>query len=165
MRRGVLILAQGFGVGRVPFAPGTFGSVLGFGLLAGLVAPRSAWFFVVGWLLSVAVSVWACGKAEELMGETDPGSVVLDEIVAIPLCCVGWLFLEQARTGQFPGVEQVFARGRWPVLVGVFGLFRLFDIWKPWPVRGIQALPGGWGVTMDDVLAACYVVLVVTWFV
>jgi phosphatidylglycerophosphatase A len=62
--------------------------------------------------------------------------------------------------GAFPGQEQLFTGNGWWVVGGIFVAFRLFDIVKPWPVRGSQALPGGWGITVDDFLAAAYVNLV-----
>ena len=85
--------------------------------------------------------------------------MVLDEIVAMPLCFTGWLAVEALRRHSWPGPGYFSAH--WLSSVGVFALFRLFDIAKPWPVRQSQALAGGWGVTIDDVLAAVYVNLVV----
>ena len=160
-----LWIAQGFGSGLAPAAPGTFGSLVGFAWLALLLIPASAPLFCIGLLLSIALSVRTCASAERALGETDPGSVVIDEIIAIPWCCVGWLLLEWRRHGSFPGLADVFQIQRLPTLIAVFALFRLFDIWKPWPVRGSQELPGGWGVTADDLLAALYVNLTLSWFV
>src|SRR5580698_6915932 len=80
-----LWIAQGFGVGRIPFAPGTFGSIVGLGWLALLLCVKSWPFFIAGNVLAVALSVWLCGEAERKLNKKDPGSVVLDEIVANPL--------------------------------------------------------------------------------
>jgi phosphatidylglycerophosphatase A len=143
-------------VGRIPFAPGTFGSVLGLGVLALLMAPGSWWVLGGGIVLGAVLSVWLCGESEKILGKTDPGCVVADEVIAIPLCFVGWLAWGQ---GVMPSVTMLFV-DHWPVALAGFGLFRLFDIWKPWPVRQSQRLPGGWGVTVDDLLAAVYVNLV-----
>ena len=66
-----------------------------------------------------------------------------------------------ARTGEFPGPARFFQLAALPGTLGVLALFRLFDIWKPWPVRQSQALPGGWGVVVDDLLAALYAALLV----
>jgi len=148
-----LWIAQGFGIGRIPFAPGTFGSVLGLGWFLALVYFQSWTVFIVGNLLGMAVSVWLCGEAERILKKTDPGSVVIDEIIAIPLCFIWWLVAAGAH--GMPGPES-FLR-RWIGCVAVFALFRLFDVTKPWPVRQSQSLAGGWGVTIDDVLAAVYV--------
>ena len=105
------------------------------------------------------------GFAERRSGfcsETDPGSVVLDEIAAMPVCCVSWVLLfARQQHGVWPEPLQLLSRPHWIWLVGIFIAFRVFDIAKPWPVRQSQSLPGGWGVTVDDVLAAGYVNVVV----
>jgi phosphatidylglycerophosphatase A len=92
---------------------------------------------------------------------TDPGSIVFDEIAAIPLCFVSWVLIMFARNGSFPAPSYFISSRCWLVALGVFLLFRIFDVWKPWPVRQSQHFPGGWGVTADDALAAVYVNLVV----
>jgi phosphatidylglycerophosphatase A len=89
--------------------------------------------------------VWICAAAERGLGRADPGEVIIDEVVAMPLCFLGWSRLESAAT---PWV--LFAVG--------FALFRLFDITKPFGIAQLQRLPGGWGVMADDLaatLAAC----------
>lgn len=156
-----LWLAQGLGVGRIPFAPGTFGSVLGLGWFALLLAPGSLIFFCVGIVTSIVASVWFCGAAEKTLKQIDPPSVVLDEIIAIPVCFSGWVAKIFFTTGQMPAPGYFFSAENWPRTLGVFVLFRVFDIAKPWPVRQSQRLPGGWGVTVDDVLAAVYVNFVI----
>jgi phosphatidylglycerophosphatase A len=154
-----LWIAQGFGAGRIPIAPGTFGSIAGLGWLAVLLLARSWPIFILGNAAAVALSVWLCGEAERLLRKKDPGSVVLDEIAAIPLCFAGWMAAAWWPQHRWPGVEFFWAR--WPSSIGVFALFRVFDILKPWPVRQSQSLAGGWGVTVDDLLAAVYVNAVV----
>jgi phosphatidylglycerophosphatase A len=154
-----LWIAQGFGIGRIAVAPGTFGSILGLGWLALLLSFKSCAVFVAGSVAGIAVSVWLCGEAERILGNKDPGSVVLDEIVAIPLCFAGWVAVAGLRRHSFPGPDYFWAHGL--SSIGVFALFRLFDVAKPWPVRQSQVLPGGWGITIDDVLAAIYVNIVV----
>ncbi len=152
-----LWIAQGCGIGRVPVAPGTFGSVLGVAWLALLLVPQNLWILLAGITGGFALSVYACGAAEKILQETDPGSVVLDEITAVPACALAWVGLEMYWTGRVPGPEVLFTRFNGLVAVGVFVGFRIFDIAKPWPVRGSQSLPGGWGITVDDFLAAVYV--------
>jgi phosphatidylglycerophosphatase A len=152
-----LWIAQGFGVGRIPFAPGTVGSVLGLLWFALLLAPRSGWVFCLGPLGGIGLSVWLCGEAEKGLGRKDPGSVVLDEIAALPVCFAAWVAMLIHKTGSWPGPESFFSGADWLPTLGVFGAFRLFDIAKPWPVRQSQSLSGGWGVTVDDLLAALYV--------
>jgi phosphatidylglycerophosphatase A len=154
-----LWVAQGFGVGRIPFAPGTFGSVVGLAWCALLLASAHVWFLVVGTALGLAASVWLCGAAEKALGRKDPGSVVLDEVAAMPVCFVSWIGLYFFHNGTLPLPSYFVSKRNWLFALGVFAGFRLFDIWKPWPVRQSQSLPGGWGVTVDDVLAALYVAL------
>src|ERR1051326_3516181 len=98
----VLCLAQGFFIGRIPRAPGTFGSVLGLGWLALLLTASNWWALATGTLLGIALSVWCCGKAEKILGQTDPGSVVLDEVVAMPVCFLAWLSLHRGNSAQPP---------------------------------------------------------------
>jgi phosphatidylglycerophosphatase A len=156
----LLWLAQGFGLGRIPFAPGTFGSLGGLALFAVLIWPGRWDVYLFGCLAALGLSVWSCGHAEKVLGRTDPGCVVMDEIAAMPCCFGAWLVTLTSGARPWPGLE-FFLTGRGLLgTAAVFCLFRLFDIWKPWPVRQSQRLPGGWGVTVDDVLAAVYVNLV-----
>jgi phosphatidylglycerophosphatase A len=152
-----LWIAQGFGIGRVPFAPGTFGSLIGFLWFILLIASANLTLFIGGLVGGVAISVWLCGAAELELKRTDPPSVVLDEIVAIPVCFASWIGICYSKTGMLPGPGYFLSGRHWVLSLGILALFRLFDIWKPWPVRQSQGLPGGWGVTIDDVLAALYV--------
>ena len=155
--RVLLLLAEGFGVGRVRRAPGTFGSFLGLLWFLVLVWPQHFGVYAGGALGGVLASVWVCVAAERILERTDPPSVVLDEIVAVPLCYAGgvaWLWL---KTGEMPSPGFFFTGRNWWGIAGVFVAFRFFDILKPWPIGVSQRLPGGWGVALDDVLAACYV--------
>lgn len=154
-----LWLAQGFGVGRIPVAPGTFGSVVGLLWFLVLLRTEDLGLFLAGIVLGVAASVGLCGAAERILKQTDPPSVVLDEIAAVPLCFAPWVVSHWFRQGTLPAPESFFTQHTWLPTLIVCALFRLFDILKPWPVRQSQQLPGGWGVTVDDVLAAVYVAL------
>lgn len=159
----IVWIAQGFGIGRIPFAPGTWGSVLGLAWTFFLAATSfPLMFFAIFFGLIAALPI--CGKAEKALGQRDPSSVVLDEIVAVPICMLtfwSWMAGVPASTiyGQPTWPESVYVHP-WAWLAFAFALFRLFDIWKPWPIRQSQRLPGGWGIVMDDVLAAVYVNLV-----
>ena len=155
----LLWVAQGFGVGRIPFGPGTAGSCVGLLWFFVLLATGSPWLYLLYTLLGLAVSVWSCDLAEKILRQKDPPSVVLDEIAALPLCFLAWLGLLLRRDGKLPSAKDFFEEN-WLLVLSVFVAFRLFDIFKPWPVRESQALRGGWGVTMDDCLAAAYVNLV-----
>ncbi len=128
-------------LGRKLPAPGTWGSVAG--LLYFTVV-----FYPLGWLatlllsgIGIYVAVAICGEAEFRLGRRDPGEVILDEFVAMPLCFIGW----PALVGPAP-VWLVF-------LVGL-AVFRFFDILKPLGISRLQDLPAGWGVVADDVAAA-----------
>lgn len=155
--RWLLWVAQGFGVGRAPAAPGTFGTVVGLAWTVLLLAAQNWPILIAGTLGGVAASVWFCDEAERILKTRDPGSVVLDEIVAMPLCFVMWALSHQLSTGHILAPRDLLTPHGWPIALGLFAAFRVFDIWKPWPVRQSQSLPGGWGVTADDCLAAVYV--------
>ncbi len=132
-------------VGRVRRAPGTWGSVAG--LVCQLVLFQdltSLWKTLLVVMVSLWFAISICGEAEFRLGRRDPGEVVLDEFVVIPLCFLGWPRLLVGPWEHAPIV--VF-------LIG-FALFRLFDITKPFGIRKLQELPAGWGVVMDDVAAA-----------
>jgi phosphatidylglycerophosphatase A len=158
--RWVVWVAQGGGIGRIRWAPGTFGSGLGLVWLAVLLTLSHPGWMLFAMAFSVAGSIWFCGRAEALLGMRDPGSVVLDEIVAIPVCFVAVLAWPWYDSRLFPGPEILVRDHNWLLTALTFGLFRLFDVWKPWPVGPSQRLPGGWGITIDDLLAAGYVNLV-----
>ena len=156
----IVWVAQGFGLGRIPFAPGTFGSLAGILWTWLLVATGDLWFYLVGTFVGLALSVWLCGAAEKILEQTDPGSVVLDEITALPICFLPWMVSIWGQHHSLPGPQELVSRSGFVLTLALFVLFRVFDIAKPWPVRQSQRLPGGWGVTMDDVLAAFYVALI-----
>ena len=157
MDRLILLIAQGLGTGRSPVAPGTVGTLLGLPLFILLLLPGSFEFFVSSLVLLGVASVWFCGCAETILDQRDPGSVVIDEIVAVPLCFCGWVSSLYFANGSMPEWTYFFGETTWHWSVVIVLLFRLFDIAKPWPIGPSQALPGGWGVTIDDLLAALYV--------
>jgi phosphatidylglycerophosphatase A len=131
-------VATALGAGLSPRAPGTAGS---------LVALLPWWFLLrglaPGWYLAVLVGgfllgVWACHVSGRRIGVHDHPALVWDEVVGM------WLALFAAADG-------------WPWMVAGFALFRLFDIWKPWPVRlADRHVRGGFGVMLDDVIAGAY---------
>ena len=135
-------IALGFGAGLAPVAPGTFGTLAGLALywLLALALPPLAIAFLA--IPLFFLGVWACGVAGRNLGVPDHGAFVWDEIVA---------FLPLAALASASLVLQLVA----------FGLFRLFDVWKPFPIRQFEArVKGGFGVMLDDLLAACYAYLV-----
>ena len=155
----LLWVAQGFGLGRIPVAPGTFGSLGGLLWFALLLRTGNFWIYLAGMIAGLAISVWICGLAEKTLRQTDPPSVVLDEIAAIPLCFLPFAAVGWFRYGRLPDPELFFSAQAWLITVVVFILFRVFDVAKPWPVRQSQQLPGGWGIVVDDALAAGYVAI------
>jgi len=158
---GIIVwVAQGFGVGRIPFAPGTWGSLLGIGWSWLLLWPGSAGLYALGIIAGALAAIELCGAAERILGQHDPGSVVLDEIVAVPIALGGYVGLWWWQSGELPHPARLSQW--WPAAAGAFALFRLFDIWKPWPIRRLQTLPGGWGVVADD-LAAGVSAAIVLW--
>jgi len=133
-----LTLATWFGAGYSPFAPGTAGSlaaiVIAF-LVRGWVEP---WQFAIWAAVLAAPAVWAAGVTAQIVGRKDPGIVVVDEVIG------QWITLAGAQTLD------------WKTALAAFALFRLFDIWKPPPVRQLEALPGGIGINADDAMAGVY---------
>ncbi|PYJ05242.1 MAG: hypothetical protein DME25_08745, partial [Verrucomicrobia bacterium] len=130
-----LWIAQGFGVGRAHFGPGALGSLVGVLWFALLLTSGSICLFAAGAVGGVALSVWLCGVAEKVLRETDPPSVVLDEIAALPLCFAAWVGILVRKTGSLPSWDDFCSGRNWPLTLGVFVAFRLFDVTKPWPVR------------------------------
>lgn len=147
-----LLLATCGGVGRAPLAPGTFGSLVGLplSLATGAVAAEvGRWLHAAGppsttlieaGLIAVLflIGVPICTRAATLLGRKDPGPVVFDEAVAVPVVLLA-----------VPPAERSAA-----VLAAAFVLFRIFDILKPPPVRNLERLPAGLGIMADDIAAA-----------
>jgi phosphatidylglycerophosphatase A len=124
------------------------------GLFVALAWPGNVFIYGVATLALVLASVPICTAAEDVLGRKDPGSVVLDEIVAMPLCYLGWIIHASMSTGRCSSEALLSQPNAWLILGAGFVAFRCFDIIKPWPIRAVQSLPGGWGVVLDDVLAA-----------
>ncbi len=139
-------LACGFGAGRVPVAPGLAGSVVGVGYWWVLAGAGSGWLYAMVTLAGLGGAVWVAGAAARAAGEHDPAWVVIDELTAVPVAL--------AASGRLPA---------WQIALGLV-LFRVFDVWKPFPIRRLQSWPAGWGIVADDVLAAGYA-WVVRWAV
>src|SRR5687767_13894878 len=152
-----LWVATGFGIGSIPVAPGTLGSILGLAWFALLVALFNFWGFIVGTTVGIVFSIWCCHVAAKQFRELDPGAIVLDEITAVPLSFLAWAAHATQERGGLPGFTYFFGEENWLRALGIIVAFRFFDILKPWPVRQSQSLIGGLGITMDDVLAATYV--------
>ncbi len=158
MDRLLLWIAQGTWLGRVPKAPGTAGSLGGFPLTALLLWPGNFWAYLAGCIVLIPISARICEHAERILGEKDPPSVVLDEIIAIPICFLGIFALMEFTGPSQPSLAAISQIPNWVAWAAAgFALFRLFDIWKPGPIHTTQNIPNGWGVVMDDVLAGIVV--------
>ncbi|MDG1401841.1 MAG: phosphatidylglycerophosphatase A [Candidatus Binatia bacterium] len=131
---GVLWLARGLGLGLVPRAPGTAGSLLGIPLF--FLVHRQGWPVAVECAIVAAFVLLACaiaGRAEKILGTHDSGQIVIDEIAGM------WVALLGHPVG-------------WESILVVFVIFRILDIWKPGPIRWLdRRVPGGAGVVVDDV--------------
>jgi phosphatidylglycerophosphatase A len=127
------------GVGYLPLIPGTFGSMVGVAIFLLLRYWPLQLFFIP---VIVVLGIWAASRTERLLGLKDPGKVVVDEVAGQMISLMPLAFL---------------ADGPWFVWVIVsFNLFRLFDIFKPYPAHRFEALPGGYGIMMDDLVAGFY---------
>ena len=135
LRRTALVLATAFGAGYSPVAPGTAGSAVAFVIL--WLVPFSQAGLVAFFVLVTLAGTWAAHVAEAHLGEKDPGAIVIDEVAGMTLSV-----LVLPRT--------------LPVLLIAFVLFRVFDVVKPFPAGRAQALPGGFGVMVDDLIAGLY---------
>lgn len=147
------------GVGYIPGAPGTYGSavavaiylvVAGFVGWANMLKPFEGQYApdLIAWVHAVfggilvffcLAGIWASGRSIPLLGNEDPSEAVVDEVMGqlITFCFVP------------------FGIG-WPFILAGFVLFRLFDIWKPYPIDNLQALKGGLGICADDIVAGVY---------
>jgi phosphatidylglycerophosphatase A len=153
------------GVGYLPIAPGTVGSLVGIGLYLGVwgglyqvleanaararlnllyvFTPQLAAMLLLIFIVSI-VGVWAATRAEKRTQKKDPSIVVIDEVAGQMIALL---------SGPF------WIHSWWSIL-SAFLLFRLFDIWKPYPIRRLEALESGLGIMADDLLAGVYALIV-----
>jgi len=153
------------GVGYFPIAPGTMGSLVGVGLYLSIwtgidrvltsnalakrltalyvFTPQLACMLVVIFLLTMA-GIWAASRAEKLLRKKDPSVVVIDEVAGQMIALLSGPFWLHT----------------WWSIISAFLLFRLFDIWKPYPIRRLERLEFGLGIMADDVLAGAYALIV-----
>ncbi len=155
-----LAIATGFGLGYLPKAPGTWGSLLGIFLAwvavrassaqpaAGLFPSLISWtdflLFEAGLIVVVSLlGLWASGRVASHLGRHDPSIVVVDEVAGQLIAYLGL------------ATTTTFALN-WQYLLAGFILFRVFDIWKPFPARLAESFPGGVGIMADDWIAGLY---------
>ena len=136
----VHLFSFGFGAGFSPVAPGTAGTLLGVAVYLALVS-LDPFLYVMAVAGLFLTGCWACGQTAAALGVPDHPGIVIDEVV-------GYL------------VAMLLVPLAWYWVLAGFFLFRLFDIWKPWPVSlADRKVPGGFGIMLDDVLAALYALL------
>lgn len=149
-------VATSLGLGYLPKAPGTWGSLAGVAIygttlrflpLAAGADPLSTGALRIGWTAVIgaalaAAGVWSADRVAKFSGKKDPQFVVIDEV-----------------SGQHLGYALALAPLNWKYLLLGFILFRAFDIWKPFPARQAESLPGGLGIMADDWAAGLYAAL------
>lgn len=131
-----LVLSSWFGAGLLPVVPGTLGTVASVPLVL-LLHVIGFWYQALAAVILIIVAIWASGKSRDLLGKDDPSVIVIDEVAGFVL-------------------TMCFLPISWISLASGFVMFRIFDIIKPYPVRDMERLAGGWGIVMDDVLAGIY---------
>ncbi|PHM28159.1 phosphatidylglycerophosphatase A [Xenorhabdus budapestensis] len=137
------LLATGFGSGLSPIIPGTMGSVVAipFWLLLVQLPQWGGWLAI---LLGTIIGCVICQKAADAMQVEDPGCVVWDEFIGM------WITLM-----AIPVLN-------WQWVLVAFVVFRIFDMWKPWPIRWFDRyVKGGVGIMLDDIIAAIFAVIVI----
>lgn len=134
-------VATVFGSGFSPFAPGTAGSILSL-LILYWIFPASLPLQLVGLLFFTALAVISSGFIAEKTETKDPSIVVADEFVGM---YATFLFCQRPFTPEV-------------MIIGLV-LFRIFDIWKPWPASRLETLPGGFGIVLDDLVAGLYAMI------
>ncbi|QIC68602.1 phosphatidylglycerophosphatase A family protein [Acinetobacter schindleri] len=142
--RCIVFCGVGFGSGLAPKAPGTFGSA--FALL--FVPIWLAIGFsntILAIIIMSLVGIWICGRTADLMGVHDDGRIVWDEFAGQSITFLPLLYLNEMS---------------WTWALVGFALFRLFDVWKPWPIRVIdRQVDGGFGIMLDDIIAGLWAAL------
>ena len=130
-----LAFATFFGIGFFPFAPGTAATAAGIILIYWLQSSLTVYILVMLALLVIAIPV--CTYLERELNRKDPGILVIDEVVGVMIALIGLPLT-------------------WPVAIVGFFLFRAFDMFKIYPINRFEALPGGLGIMLDDVMAGLY---------
>jgi phosphatidylglycerophosphatase A len=187
-----LVLATVLGVGYIPKAPGTFGSLIGIAVAIAthpislitivgglffhgdlgidvpmfnvhsapvlLLLPSLVALFAVG-----LIGVWSASLVAACAGQGDPQHVVIDEVSGMHLTLILGIapfsfpmHLVPTDTASVFALYSGLSLLNWKYLLLGFILFRVFDIWKPWPIQRLEKLPGGWGIMADDWMAGLY---------
>jgi phosphatidylglycerophosphatase A len=142
--RFAILIATWFGCGYSPVAPGTAGTLGALAIAVPLIYYAGATplvFFLMA-AIGTPPGIWAADVTAKALDRKDPGLVVVDEVLGV------WLTLTGATVFNVRS------------LILAFCLFRIFDIWKPWPARNLESIPGGTGIVVDDLMAGIYGALV-----
>ena len=135
------MLGSWFGAGLLPVMPGTWGSLAALPCAWTIRSLCGAAGLAIAAAIAIAVGCWAAGTIAKTSGVKDPGAIVIDEVAG------QWLVLLAAPPAPLPYAL-------------AFLLFRVFDIWKPWPARWADRhVKGGLGIMLDDLFAAVYAIL------
>jgi phosphatidylglycerophosphatase A len=175
--RCALFFATACGLGYLPKAPGTWGSIGGLAVVTGVAMycatipfddvrfDHDPYLHVGAFLVTCMVGVWSASRAARFWGEKDPQRVVIDEVsgqyLAIMVGC-GMPNSLWHRVFKFSPLGNFTWHSAldWKYLLLGFILFRVFDIWKPFPARQAESLPGGWGIMADDWIAGFYAAVI-----
>ncbi len=140
------LIATGFGIGRLPLAPGTWGSLAALPAAYYLQLQGGRAALLVAFLVVLVIGTWASGVVEQASESDDPGEIIVDEIAG------QWLTL-------------LFLPPDWMLYAIGFVLFRIFDIFKPWPVDHLDTHgTGGIGIMQDDIAAGLYAMMLLHTF-
>lgn len=141
MREPVHLLAFGFGSGLMPVAPGTFGTLVAVPIVFAVM--QFGWIAHVTFVVAACLAgLYICGESARRLGVHDHSGIVWDEICGY-------------------AVTMLATPPNWYWLLAGFALFRLFDIWKPWPIREADhSLSGGLGIMLDDVMAGVFAAVI-----
>jgi phosphatidylglycerophosphatase A len=140
MKNPIHFLAFGFGSGLAPFAPGTFGTLIAIPLYLLMLNFSFSMYLLLVAIVCI-IGVWICDKSSKMLGVHDHSGIVWDEFA-----------------GFF--ITMIAAPAGWIWIVAGFALFRLFDIWKPWPISWLdKKVEGGLGIMIDDIVAGIYALI------
>jgi phosphatidylglycerophosphatase A len=149
------IIATWFGSGLLPIAPGTWGSLAAFPFAYIISVYSGPYVLIIGTVALFFIGMSASNNVEKSARKKDPGFIVVDEVVGQWIVLLPLPFLYNLVD---PDLFYWFFA---PIAAVAFLTFRIFDIWKPWPIRNVEkSVPGGLGIMLDDVVAGIYALII-----